>query len=104
MKYVFEIQPVQLGEILKSQSLIGTVQRMRIQPFSLAVTLSIFCSTAQCARDRVISLGNTRYNGTSKVEFTSQALGQADFFKLDPAPNATTFDSKVSLSLRELFV
>ncbi|KAJ5797999.1 uncharacterized protein N7503_007295 [Penicillium pulvis] len=68
---------------------------MRIRPFSLAVVLSTCCAVAQSAQDRVILLGDKRYNGTSKVEFTSQALGQADFFKLDPAPNATSFDSQV---------
>ncbi|KAJ5910032.1 hypothetical protein N7504_004675 [Penicillium tannophilum] len=71
---------------------------MRIRPFSLAVVLSTCYSVAQSAQERVTLLGDKRYNGTSKLEFTSQALGQADFFKLDPAPNATSFDSQVILS------
>ena len=59
----------------------------------MAAGLSICCSSAHSTGDRVIALGNERYNGTTKVEFTTQALSQVDFFKLDPAPNATTWDS-----------
>ncbi|KAJ3544000.1 hypothetical protein NM208_g3285 [Fusarium decemcellulare] len=66
---------------------------MRIKSFSLAaICLSVF-SSAHTTEDRVISLDNKRYNGTTQVEMKSQALGQADFFKLNPAPNASTFDS-----------
>lgn len=55
-------------------------------------------SSAETTGDRVISLGPGQYNGTSNVEFITTSLGQADFFKVDPAPNATTFDSYVFLS------
>lgn len=66
---------------------------MQFRTLLAVAGLSICCSSAQIIGDRVISLENKRYNGTTKVEFTTEALGQADFFKLDPAPNATTFDS-----------
>lgn len=67
---------------------------MKSQPVVLAAaSLFVSCLADREGADRVIMLSNQRYNGTTKVEFTSQALGQADFFKLDPAPNATTFDS-----------
>ncbi|KAK6602625.1 hypothetical protein H4I95_06562 [Botrytis cinerea] len=59
----------------------------------LGASLSACCSAAHVTQDRLISLSNEEYNGTTKVEFVTKALGQADFFKLDPAPNATTFDS-----------
>ncbi|PSR82757.1 hypothetical protein BD289DRAFT_370867 [Coniella lustricola] len=58
----------------------------------LAATLSSSAS-AQTSEDRVISLGSNYFNGTTKVEFITQSLGQVDHFKLDPAPNDTTWDS-----------
>ncbi|KAI3531953.1 hypothetical protein CSPX01_13817 [Colletotrichum filicis] len=51
------------------------------------------CSAETSTGDRVIQLGKDLYNGTTKVQFTTEALGEADFFKIDPGPNATTFDS-----------
>lgn len=57
--------------------------------------LAIYSSSAEATGDRVISLGPDGFNGTSNVEFISTSLGQADFFKVDPAPNDTTFDSYV---------
>lgn len=53
------------------------------------------CSAETNTGDRVIQLGKDFYNGTTKVQFTTEALGEADFFKIDPGPNATTFDSYV---------
>lgn len=67
---------------------------MQLRAYLLAAaSLLGCCSSAHSTEDRVILLTNQPYNGTTKVEFTSQALGQVDFFKLDPAPNATTWDS-----------
>ncbi|KAK1624844.1 hypothetical protein BDP81DRAFT_500049 [Colletotrichum phormii] len=51
------------------------------------------CAAETNTGDRVIQLGKGYYNGTTKVQFTTEALGEADFFKIDPGPNATTFDS-----------
>lgn len=61
----------------------------------LGASLSACCSAAHVTQDRLISLSNEEYDGTTKVEFVTKALGQADFFKFDPAPNANTFDSHV---------
>ncbi|KAI8276434.1 hypothetical protein K4K59_009784 [Colletotrichum sp. SAR11_240] len=61
----------------------------------LAVVALLYtgCLAGTHNEDRVIQLGKDYYNGTTKVQFTTEALGEADFFKIDPGPNATTFDS-----------
>ncbi|KAF5875240.1 uncharacterized protein Bfra_003693 [Botrytis fragariae] len=59
----------------------------------LGAGLSACCSAAHITQDRLVSLSSENYDGTTKVELITKGLGQVDFFKLDPAPNATTFDS-----------
>lgn len=87
-----------LSLIIPYRSLVSKM--MQFGAYCLAVIGLSGFSWAQRTGDRVISLDNKPYNGTTQVEMRSQSLGQADFFKLNPGPNATTFDSWVTLHLQ----